>query len=129
MTSTKVNASGDKTAETEEPEMMDDDLFVDVDGLQSYGINVADIKKLKSGGVCTLKGLRMVTKKKLCGIKGLSEAKVDKIREAVTKLEGANVGGFVTALQVQIKALILFLLKKHTFKLVYNMQSKFLGES
>lgn len=42
---------------------------VDLDELQNHGINAADIKKLKSGGIGTLKGLQMVTKKKLCAIK------------------------------------------------------------
>lgn len=38
----------------------------------------------------------MNTKKKLCNIKGLSEVKVDKIKEACAKLD---TGGFLTALQ------------------------------
>ena len=66
---------------------------------------MADIKKLKSAGICTVKvcstlrclnnervlcdtcipshcakGVQMTTKKRLCTIKGLSEAKVDKIK-------------------------------------------------
>ena len=43
-------------------------------------------QKLKSAGICTVKGVQMMTKKKLCAIKGLSEAKVDKIREAILKI-------------------------------------------
>lgn len=31
---------------------------------------MADIKKLKAAGVCTIKGLQMITRKKLCAIKG-----------------------------------------------------------
>lgn len=38
----------------------------------------------------------MCTKKKLCNIKGLSEVKVEKIKEACQKLDN---GGFLTALQ------------------------------
>ncbi|KAF8786916.1 Meiotic recombination protein DMC1/LIM15 like protein [Argiope bruennichi] len=57
-----------------------------IDLLQEHGINVADIKKLKTTGICTIKGLQMTTKKKLGSIKGLSEAKVDKIKEAASKL-------------------------------------------
>lgn len=41
----------------------------DIDVLQTHGVNAADIKKLKQGGIGTLKGLQMVTKKKLCAIK------------------------------------------------------------
>ena len=62
---------------------------------------MADIKKLKSAGICTIKGIQMSTKKKLCNIKGLSEAKVDKIKEVTVKL--AEDAGFLTALQVNEK--------------------------
>lgn len=76
----------------------DDDLsfFQDVDVLQSHGINVADIKKLKAAGICTVKGIQMTTRKRLGTIKGISEAKVDKIKEAAAKLSD---NGFVTALE------------------------------
>ena len=79
-------------------ELEAEDTFQDIELLQNHGINVADIKKLKSAGICTVKGIQMVTKKKLCNIKGLSEAKVDKMKEAVIKVCGAN-SGFRTALQ------------------------------
>lgn len=59
-----------------------------------------DIKKLKAVGICTIKGVLMCTKKKLCNIKGLSEVKVEKIKEACQKLDA---GGFTTALQFQDK--------------------------
>lgn len=59
--------------------------------------NVADLKKLKSSGVCTIKGIQMCTRKKLCNIRGFSEAKVDKIKEACAKVV---TGIFLTALQV-----------------------------
>jgi len=75
-----------------------EDTFQDIELLQNHGINVADIKKLKAAGICTVKGIQMVTKKKLCNIKGLSEAKVDKMKEAVIKVCGAG-SGFRTALQ------------------------------
>lgn len=47
---------------------------------------MADIKKLKSVGICTVKGIQMTTRRALCNVKGLSEAKVDKIKEAAGKL-------------------------------------------
>ena len=62
---------------------------------------MADIKKLKLAGICTVKGIQMVTKKKLCNIKGLSEAKVDKIKEAIVKVSGGG-ASFCTALQTSI---------------------------
>ena len=76
----------------------EDSFYQDIEMLQNHGINVADIKKLKTAGICTVRGIQMVTKKKLCNIKGLSEAKVDKMKEAVLKICGAN-AGFCTALQ------------------------------
>ena len=50
--------------------LFDINLWQDVDLLQNHGINMADIKKLKTAGICTIKGLQMTTKKKLCAIKG-----------------------------------------------------------
>lgn len=47
---------------------------------------MADIKKMKSVGICTVKGIQMTTRKALCNIKGLSEAKVEKIKEAAGKM-------------------------------------------
>lgn len=72
-------------------------FYQDVELLQSHGINVADIKKLQGVGICTIKGIMMTTRKRLYEVKGLSEAKVDKIKEIASKL---TKNGFVTALQV-----------------------------
>lgn len=47
--------------------------------LQEFGISMADIKKLKDGGVHTIERACFCPKKELTAIKGLSEAKVDKI--------------------------------------------------
>jgi len=46
----------------------DEDFYLDVDSLQTHGINVADLKKLKTAGICTVRGLKMMTKKKLCQV-------------------------------------------------------------
>ncbi|KAG8182757.1 hypothetical protein JTE90_023395 [Oedothorax gibbosus] len=83
----------------------DESFFQDVDLLQEHGINVADIKKLKTSGICTIRGLQMTTKRKLTNIKGLSEAKVDKIKEAVSKI---NNDTFVTALEASQKRKLVF---------------------
>ncbi|XP_018541004.1 meiotic recombination protein DMC1/LIM15 homolog isoform X2 [Lates calcarifer] len=64
----------------------EESFFQDIDLLQKHGINMADIKKLKSVGICTVKGIQMTTRKALCNIKGLSEAKVEKIKEAAGKM-------------------------------------------
>ncbi|VDK78016.1 unnamed protein product [Litomosoides sigmodontis] len=73
-------------------------FYQDVELLQSHGINVADIKKLLGVGICTIKGVMMTTRKRLCDVKGLSEAKVDKIKEIAYKLSN---NGFITALEVR----------------------------
>ncbi|GJP32863.1 hypothetical protein CLOM_g17457 [Closterium sp. NIES-68] len=57
------------------------------------GINAGDVKKLQDAGVYTCNGLMMWTKKALCDIKGLSDAKVEKILEAAGKLVNC---GYVT---------------------------------
>lgn len=57
---------------------------------------MADINKLKSAGICTVKGVQMTTRKKLINIKGLSEVKVDKIKEAAAKVDRCC-NGFTTA--------------------------------
>ncbi|KIH63467.1 meiotic recombinase Dmc1 [Ancylostoma duodenale] len=95
-----VSAQAQKArVETEAMEADDEDadFFQDVEQLQNHGINMADIKKLQSVGICTVKGVMMTTKKRLAEIKGLSEAKVDKIKEAACKILK---NGFVTALEV-----------------------------
>ncbi|XP_017560933.1 meiotic recombination protein DMC1/LIM15 homolog isoform X4 [Pygocentrus nattereri] len=61
---------------------------------------MADIKKLKSVGICTVKGIQMTTRRALCNVKGLSEAKVDKIKEAAGKL---LITGFQTASEYSMK--------------------------
>jgi hypothetical protein len=61
-------------------------FFQSIDELQQHGINAADIAKLKSAGIATVKGISMQTKKTLCNIKGISEAKIEKIREAARKI-------------------------------------------
>ncbi|VIO91435.1 Uncharacterized protein BM_BM10860 [Brugia malayi] len=72
-------------------------FYQDIELLQGHGINVADIKKLLGVGICTIKGIMMTTRKRLCDVKGLSEAKVDKIKEVACKLLN---NGFITALEV-----------------------------
>ncbi|GFS37194.1 DNA repair (Rad51) family protein [Actinidia rufa] len=68
----------------------EDDLFEAIDKLISHGINAGDVKKLQDAGIYTCNGLMMHTKKSLTGIKGLSEAKVDKICEAAEKIVFLN---------------------------------------
>ncbi|XP_014818993.1 PREDICTED: meiotic recombination protein DMC1/LIM15 homolog isoform X4 [Calidris pugnax] len=83
----------------------EESFFQDIDLLQKHGINVADIKKLKSVGICTIKGIQMTTRRALCNVKGLSEAKVDKIKEAANKLIEP---GFLTAFEYSEKRKMVF---------------------
>ncbi|KAI5720091.1 hypothetical protein M8J77_001731 [Diaphorina citri] len=97
-----------RTAAVEEEDEEDgEEFFQDVDVLQNYNINVADIKKLKSVGLCTIKGVQMTTRRKMSQIKGFSEAKVDKIKEACMKICDNS---FLTAAQVVEK-------RKQVFKI------------
>ena len=50
--------------------------------LKASGIAAADVKKLKDAGCCTVESVAYSPRKDLLQIKGISEAKVDKIIEA-----------------------------------------------
>ncbi|CAG9463845.1 unnamed protein product [Pedinophyceae sp. YPF-701] len=68
--------------------------FVPIDQLSVHGIGAGDIKKLKEGGFHTCQALIMNTRKVICAVKGISEAKAEKALDAAMKLvPGA---GFVT---------------------------------
>ncbi|KAF9400200.1 Meiotic recombination protein dmc1 [Mortierella sp. AD011] len=91
-----VRDQEDMMEEEEEEEL----FFTEIDELQNHGINAADITKLKQAGICTVRCVQMMTKKALCRIKGLSEAKVDKIKEAAAKLQSAS---FITGLEYSVQ--------------------------
>jgi hypothetical protein len=52
--------------------------------LKASGIAAIDVKKLKDAGLCTVESVAYSPRKELLQIKGISEAKVDKIIEAGT---------------------------------------------
>ena len=79
--------------------------YSEIDKLQSFGINAGDLNKLKSAGLCTVLGIMMTTKKDLISIKGLSDAKVEKILEAAQKCESVN---FMTGNQLKDKRQMVF---------------------
>ncbi|KAF7488156.1 Endoplasmic reticulum-Golgi intermediate compartment protein 2 [Sarcoptes scabiei] len=93
-------------AESELPIINFENYFQDIDILQEHGISAADLKKFKQAGICTIKGINMSMKKKLTQIKGISEAKVDKIKEASAKL--CNDCIFLTAIEVGEKRKMIF---------------------
>jgi len=85
----------EKVVEKEDIEMDGEESnfeFINIDKLQEYNINNGDIQKLKTGGICTVKGLLMMTRKDIINnIKGITDQKLDKMIEAANKLVG---GGF-----------------------------------
>jgi DNA repair protein RAD51 len=65
-----------------------------IEALQEKGIALADIKKLSEAGYKTVESIAFTPKKTLICVKGLSEAKVDKIIDAAHLLVDM---GFSTA--------------------------------
>lgn len=53
-----------------------------IKALEEKGINGGDIKKLEEAGFHTVESVAFTPKKNLVTVKGLSEAKVDKIVDA-----------------------------------------------
>ncbi|KAH8082282.1 Rad51-domain-containing protein [Filobasidium floriforme] len=74
--------------------------FESVDELQSQGINVQDINKLKATGICTILSVSQTTRRNLLKIKGLSEAKVEKLKEAAAKMLPPT---FATAAEIGLR--------------------------
>ena len=75
----------------------EEDPFTNIDELQNHGINGGDINKLKAAGLCTVISCLMTTKKEMLNIKGITEAKAEKIFEAAGKIETLS---FKTGLQI-----------------------------
>jgi len=79
-------------------EVDDAPYFDSVDDLQQHGINMQDILKLKAAAINTVSGVNMTTRRQMLKIKGMSEAKVEKIKEAAHKIMGSS---FATGLELQ----------------------------
>ena len=62
-------------------------------------------KRMKEGGFYTVLGVHMATKKQLANVKGISEVKVDKIREACIKVAPV---GFSTGLAARDRRIEVF---------------------
>ncbi|KAI5294755.1 Meiotic recombination protein dmc1, partial [Ascosphaera atra] len=76
-----------------------EDFIQDIDGIQAHGIGAADITKLKANGFYTVASVHGATRKTLLKIKGFSEVKVEKIKEAIQKLL-PSASGFITAMEL-----------------------------
>merc|ERR1712192_142102 len=68
--------------------------------LEQHGIASADVKKLMAAGFYTVESVVYAPKKKLMGIKGVSEQKADKIQLEAMKLVPT---GFTTATEMHLK--------------------------
>lgn len=71
-----------------------DNSIQEIDILEQYGIASADIKKLKAANYYTLSSIVMSTTSALSTVKGLSEARIEKIQEVI---RGLNLYSFVSA--------------------------------
>ncbi|KAF2720467.1 hypothetical protein K431DRAFT_285771 [Polychaeton citri CBS 116435] len=74
---------------------VEEQLIVDIDQLQAHGIGQADIGKMKAAGLYTVASVHSSTTKTLLKIRGFSEVKVEKVKEAVRKCL-PNGAGYVT---------------------------------
>ncbi|KAG9083426.1 Meiotic recombination protein dmc1 [Ceratobasidium sp. 370] len=92
--------TGSPPADDIEEASLDEFVWDMVEELQAHGINAQDIAKLKKEGICTISGVRMTSRRNLLKIKGMSEAKVEKIKEASQKILGSS---FQTGVQVSDK--------------------------
>ncbi|KAL5377870.1 carboxymethylenebutenolidase, variant 2 [Paraphaeosphaeria sporulosa] len=74
----------------------DEGFIVDIDAIQAHGIGAVDIAKLKANGYYTIASVHAATRRSLAKIKGFSEIKVDKVKDALAKCQPSG-GGFQTA--------------------------------
>lgn len=70
----------------EDSEMEELDGPTPIQKLEEHGISGTDIKKLIDGGYHTIESVAFMSKKHLVLVKGLSEAKIDKILEACQQI-------------------------------------------
>ena len=64
-----------------------DSFIVDIDAIQAHGIGAVDIAKLKANGYYTIASVHAATRRNLLKIKGFSEIKVDKVKDALAKCQ------------------------------------------
>ncbi|RHY34498.1 hypothetical protein DYB32_000900 [Aphanomyces invadans] len=57
-----------------------------ISALEQSGMNASDINKLKDAGFHTVDAIAMATKRQLIGIKGITEAKADKMLKAAREM-------------------------------------------
>lgn len=69
--------------------------FDNITYLQANGISAADVKKMEEAGYFTVEAVAYAPKKSLLAIKGISEAKADKILVRDVHVYQNNTGRFV----------------------------------
>ncbi|KAK0260201.1 Meiotic recombination protein dmc1 [Friedmanniomyces endolithicus] len=79
-----------------DPPWQEENYIVDIDQLQQHGIGQSDIIKLKAASFHTVAAVHAAMSKHLLKIKGFSEVKVDKVKEAAKKCL-PNSQNFITA--------------------------------
>ena len=85
------------TAATEEAEAIGP---LPVNALEAHGVSSGDVKKLRESGYHTVESIVYAPKKNLLAIKGISEAKADKILAEGQKLVPT---GFTTATEMHLR--------------------------
>lgn len=83
-------AEREEEAQGEEEAQAQEEVEIDgptpIKALEEKGINAGDIKKMEEAGFHTVEAVAFTPKKHLVIVKGLSEAKVDKIIDACQKI-------------------------------------------
>ena len=73
-----------------------------IDRLEGPGLGAPDIKKLKEAGFMTIQAVMMCSRRKLALIKGFSDAKVEKVYDAASKVD-SDLLAFHTAADLQAR--------------------------
>jgi meiotic recombination protein DMC1 len=89
-----------------EDEEVEEFVVKEIECLQESGINMADINKLKNAGYASVKSVLMATKKELQQIKGITEQRAEKLKDAAMKIENA---GFITGYDQLQKRYVIYL--------------------
>ena len=76
--------------------------FTPVAALTNFGVQANDIKKLKEAGFMTIQAVMMCSRRKLALIKGFSDAKVEKVYDAASKVD-SDLLAFHTAADLQAR--------------------------
>ncbi|CAG8438381.1 recombinase rad51 [Rhizophagus irregularis] len=94
------NELNEETYEEETEETEHEPTHIPIQRLEEFGINASDIKKLTDNGFHTIQSVAYSPRKVLLNVKGLSEAKVDKIQGEAFKMAPM---GFLSATEIQAK--------------------------